>query len=230
MVHSIQIFDELPSTNTYILDNLDLLSDNTVIIAELQTNGRGRRENSWISQKSIGLTLSLLKVFPLNINISSLPLVIALAIIRTLNDFALQAKIKWPNDILKLDASKIAGVLIENRVNLKHNRVVIGIGINDTFGVERYQFCAQLLEHLDNIIEVFINKGFLYLKEEWQSHCIHYNKMVGIYQENKFIQSGINIGVNNMGELLVKNTAGNVHNYNNASLRFEITNTFTTVG
>ena len=47
----ITYFDSLPSTSTYIRENIDKVLENEYIVAINQTNGRGRCGNIWFSQK-----------------------------------------------------------------------------------------------------------------------------------------------------------------------------------
>lgn len=220
--YNIIIFPELDSTNTYILNNLNALENNTIIVAELQTAGRGRFANKWNSQKSLGLTLSLLRLFDINLNIETLPLVVATAINRLLKQYHIPNKIKWPNDICDLSGNKIAGILLESGISKNSRYVVLGIGINDSFKVERNLFLASLIKQLDVAINEFLIAGFTLLSNEWLENCIHYNKTVGIYQSGKLVASGINIGLSESGAVLVKTSQNEVLAYISASLRFEV--------
>ncbi|MCM8823003.1 MAG: biotin--[acetyl-CoA-carboxylase] ligase [Candidatus Omnitrophica bacterium] len=95
-----------------------------VVVAETQTKGRGRQGREWVSDQG-GLWVSVVWE-DVSKNLSNyLFLVVGLAIIETLNDFEISAKIKLPNDIY-IQNQKVAGVLIENL-----NRcVIIGVGLN----------------------------------------------------------------------------------------------------
>lgn len=90
-----------------------------IIVADLQTEGKGRLNRKWISPKG-GLYFSII----LKMN-RKLPLIAALAISQTMKQIGLNAKIKWPNDIL-IKNKKIAGILIE----CINEYAILGIGVN----------------------------------------------------------------------------------------------------
>lgn len=100
-----------------------------MIVAREQTAGRGRNERSWSSPAGKGIYATTL----LTRGVSELPLVplemanIVASYLREV--FAIEARIKWPNDILA-DGRKIAGILIEARVQEERAYLLIGTGIN----------------------------------------------------------------------------------------------------
>lgn len=121
-------FEELDSTNTF-LKNLEEKKEFDTVIAKIQTAGRGRRGNTWISQEGAGL-FSFLAFEDTNISIeeySKLSLIVGYAVLKALKKIEqnLDFKFKWTNDIY-LNEKKLCGILIE-KVN---NFFVIGIGVN----------------------------------------------------------------------------------------------------
>lgn len=129
-------FEELGSTNDYALElakkSEKTLENGLVVFTKNQTNGRGQRENNWLSEKDCNLTFSIC-LNQLSITVSEsfyLSMAVAVALKNFLNELKIDAQIKWPNDIL-VNNKKIAGILIEN--SLKGNIVsqsIVGIGIN----------------------------------------------------------------------------------------------------
>lgn len=124
----------LPSTGS---TNADLVAagregapDRTVLIAEEQTAGRGRRTRGWASPASAGLYLSvLLRPEDMDVHrIGWLPLLTGLALVRTAASAGVRASLKWPNDLLAGDA-KCAGILAEV-VAAAPAAVVVGVGLN----------------------------------------------------------------------------------------------------
>ena len=122
-----------PDTNNYVakaLENGDY-GWGTVILADYQTGGRGRRHKSWQSAPGENLTFSFAmdtSFLPPN-RLFLLSKMCTLAMARTLEHFDLPGvAIKWPNDLL-VESSKIAGLLIENRGGSKRTSI-IGIGLN----------------------------------------------------------------------------------------------------
>jgi BirA family biotin operon repressor/biotin-[acetyl-CoA-carboxylase] ligase len=117
-----------------------------VVIAERQTDGRGRRDRQWVSPPRAGLTLSVLlrpgladpsrgwAAVP-NRGYGWLPLLAGVALLDTVTRFAeLDAALKWPNDLLvRVDGAhaKCAGILAEV-VGTPIPAVVLGIGLNVT--------------------------------------------------------------------------------------------------
>jgi len=110
----------------------DKIAEGTVILAENQTNGRGQGKNIWESEPGKNLTFSFI-IFPGFLEASNqfyLSMIISNSIIDLLSMYGLNAKIKWPNDIYFED-KKIAGILIENRINNSNIKSCIaGLGIN----------------------------------------------------------------------------------------------------
>lgn len=129
-------FKELASTNDYALElakkNDKLLENGLVVWTRNQTNGRGQRENSWISEKDSNLTFSIV-LNQLQLAVSNsfyLSMAIALGVTNYLTENNIIVQIKWPNDIL-VNKQKMAGILIEN--SLKGNLInqsIVGVGIN----------------------------------------------------------------------------------------------------
>lgn len=103
--------------------------EGTVVIAEVQTAGRGRQGRSWVSRPG-NLLLSVL----FRPDVSQLPytsIIGGLAAARAVRKVAgLAPRIKWPNDLL-LDGNKVAGILAESAVEGESVcYAVLGIGIN----------------------------------------------------------------------------------------------------
>ncbi|WP_457635940.1 biotin--[acetyl-CoA-carboxylase] ligase [Persephonella sp.] len=123
-------FKSVNSTNVYAKEND--LSDGTVVFAENQTEGRGRKGRKWISTEGKGLYFSVVlkrNIPPTDLLVYSL--VFPLSVKKVLqNKTDLPVKIKWPND-LYINGKKTAGFLVETE--LEGNSVVklvAGVGIN----------------------------------------------------------------------------------------------------
>jgi BirA family biotin operon repressor/biotin-[acetyl-CoA-carboxylase] ligase len=107
-------------------------ADRTVLIAEEQTAGVGRRARRWSSPQGAGIYLSVL-LRPREVpfaGLSSLALVAGLAVLDVTNDLLVDAVLKWPNDVLAgPERGKCAGILAE-AVASDEWTVVLGIGLN----------------------------------------------------------------------------------------------------
>src|SRR3989338_6687778 len=120
-------YKNITSTNDILKQHASEFKHGTIITADMQTKGRGRKKRKWASGKS-GLYLSIL-LKPQHLSrIEYLNYVATLIVIRALKDLCL-AKIKPPNDVY-LNGRKLCGVLLESRYTDKLEYVVVGIGIN----------------------------------------------------------------------------------------------------
>jgi len=103
----------------------------TVVVAEVQTAGRGRQGRTWVAPRGSGLALSLLHRPGESGSTRSaayLPFAAAVAVSEACEGVsAVKCQIKWPNDVL-VGGRKIAGILIESRP--ADGWAVIGIGLN----------------------------------------------------------------------------------------------------
>ncbi|HZR16561.1 MAG TPA: biotin--[acetyl-CoA-carboxylase] ligase, partial [Verrucomicrobiae bacterium] len=97
--------------------------------ADIQTQGRGRFQRAWVSDKG-GLWLSaVVPLGPDPLQRRALPLAAGLAVCETLNELGISGfRLRWPNDVL-VGNKKLAGLLIDQFVA---GLAVIGIGINVT--------------------------------------------------------------------------------------------------
>jgi BirA family biotin operon repressor/biotin-[acetyl-CoA-carboxylase] ligase len=99
--------------------------DRTVLFAEEQTAGQGRRARSWVSPPHTGLYVSVLlrPAVPPH-RIPWITLLAGVALVRTARSLGVDATVKWPNDLLA-NGAKCAGVLAE-----ADDGVVLGMGLN----------------------------------------------------------------------------------------------------
>lgn len=146
------LLEEVPSTNSYLKENREnRLENNTVVLAKVQTQGRGRLGKTFHSQDKGGIYLSLYKNEHLSdYDISLLTIATALAVSDTLDQVAkVSTGIKWVND-LYLQGKKIAGILTEGTLEMETGSLssfIIGIGINvnvDAFPEELTDIASSL--------------------------------------------------------------------------------------
>lgn len=107
---------------------VDGAPEGTAVLAERQTQGRGRAGRSWESPAG-GLYLSVVlrpRAPPEEWGI--LPLALGAAAARTLRGMGFEAGVKWPND-LWLAEKKVGGILVESRLG-EHPFVIAGLGLN----------------------------------------------------------------------------------------------------
>jgi BirA family biotin operon repressor/biotin-[acetyl-CoA-carboxylase] ligase len=199
----------------------------TVVVADRQTAGRGRRGRSWLSLPETSLTFSLLWRFsgPAT-SLSGLSLAVGVALAEALEGLgATRVRLKWPNDVLLEQADgfgKLAGVLIELASDRRGTQAVIGIGLNlqppigellmpaaglaeDLSGLpDRHDLLAQLLASLAGVLERFEAGGFAALQSDWQRRHAWQDKPVRILEEGAVEGEGICLGADSDGALLVE--------------------------
>lgn len=136
-------FIELPSTNSlaFELASNQKISNREIILAHLQTKGKGRLNRKWHSPAgnlyfSIVLTNQNLSQF-CSTKISQISFIAVAALGLALKEFYDKVNFKWPNDLL-INNRKVAGVLLESKLSQqKCDFVVIGIGVNTVIAPEQ---------------------------------------------------------------------------------------------
>lgn len=122
-------FESIPSTSTYAKDNAHILPMPTLIVANHQSAGRGRRGNSFYSPSDTGLYMTV--IFDAPEDCSLITPSAAVAVCRCLKNHCIDPKIKWVNDIF-VDGHKACGILSEMVAKDDKHYVSVGIGINLT--------------------------------------------------------------------------------------------------
>jgi len=186
----VRVLDACPSTNALLLDE-PAGPDPTLLAAELQTAGRGRRGRRWISPRGAGLTFSLRRRLACDARRSSgLPLAVGVAVAQGLRALgATEVALKWPNDLMARGA-KLGGVLIETRPIAGRTLAVIGVGINcraqpgaaarlrrPVIALEqllaplpsRNRIAARLALELLAVLERFEAQGIEAVREAWEA-------------------------------------------------------------
>lgn len=135
-IRSLDIAWSTDSTNTQLLRQATPAQGATVLLAERQTGGRGRRGRSWASPLAANLYLSLARHFDGGLaRLGGLSLVAGIAAVETLHALDVAGiGLKWPNDIVVGQGSglrKLGGILVEGGgEHAGPARAVIGLGLN----------------------------------------------------------------------------------------------------
>lgn len=131
IINKILYFKTIDSTNDFCKVNSSELIDGTLVLAETQTNGKGRFQREWFSPKGTGLFCSLFLKPNLHLyDISKVTSIICAAIAKTLIKMNIPILVKWPNDIY-LNGKKLGGILTEMRGDMDQiNYLIIGFGLN----------------------------------------------------------------------------------------------------
>ncbi|MEL4305149.1 biotin--[acetyl-CoA-carboxylase] ligase [Methanococcoides sp. LMO-2] len=225
----IHYFETVDSTNDMAKKMGLKAEEGTIVVAEVQENGRGRKGDPWISPKG-GIWLSvILKPSILPAHAPRLTLMAGVAVANTMRQFGVDASIKWPNDVV-IGKKKICGILTEMDAEADHiGFVVIGIGINANIPVEelpeelregsmslssikgecinRAEFVQALLRSLETEYLRFKVDGSTKILEDWMSLSNTIGRQVDVITPHKII-SGKATGINADGALIVENDEG----------------------
>lgn len=228
----VQVHERLSSTNSHLLLQAQQGgSHKSVVAAEIQTAGRGRRGREWLAPLGNSLAFSVLWRFrrPLTA-LSGLSLAVGLAVVRTLHRLGVErARVKWPNDIL-VEEGKLAGILIETHGDmLGEATAVIGIGINvrvsealraevpvpvaDLAGVmdappDRNDLLLAILAEMDGVLGVFDRHGFAPFVSEWQRCHAWQGRSVRVSGAGPADIAGVARGVDATGALCLHTANG----------------------
>lgn len=236
---------EVDSTNAVARRLLkeDGLPHGTVLVAESQTQGRGRRGRQWQSPVG-GLWFSLILRPELTATeVAKLSLVFAVALADGMERYLPgQVRVKWPNDVL-VNRRKVAGVLLEMEGEFdKIEYVIAGIGINvnvlpevmpgelratttslmNEMGVRLSleKVLRDMLLCLEQAYDSFLRSGWLPFRRRFTRKCIHYGQCVTIRQGDKVL-SGTDLGVDEWGCLRLKTAEGDLYRISAGDVVFD---------
>jgi BirA family biotin operon repressor/biotin-[acetyl-CoA-carboxylase] ligase len=198
----------------------------TLVVADGQSSGKGRKERQWYSEPGSGLALSLLlRPGQKTASITSLTALGALAVVEAIAGNGVEAKIKWPNDVI-VEAGKLAGILVETSWSGNEMAyAVVGIGVNvhrgaipnveldfpatcvdDAVGsrVSRERFMLDLLASFAGWYEVL---GTERIVEAWEQRLAYKNQEVSVFGKDSLI-TGLLTGLAPDGRLVLEIDSG----------------------
>ncbi|CUX31815.1 biotin--[acetyl-CoA-carboxylase] ligase [Clostridium sp. C105KSO13] len=230
----IYYFDEIDSTNTRAKQlGEEGALHGTIVVAEEQSAGRGRRGRAWKSPIGSNIYMSIL-LRPEDIppvKAPMLTLVMGLSTAEGLREYtSLDIQIKWPNDII-LEGKKLAGILTEMSTEVDFiNYIVIGTGINVNMKqlpaevaekatslrletgrfMRRSEIIAIIMKKFEKNYQIFMeNKDLGQLQEKYNNLLITREKEVRIIGTREEY-GGYALGINEKGELMVRKSDGAV--------------------
>lgn len=233
--HPVTCYDVTASTNLQAkIDAENGAGHGALVVADMQTAGRGRRGRAWSSPPGTNVYFSLILKPDITPDLASMltpvmGLAVAEGIHRTCGT---KAMIKWPNDVV-VDGRKVCGILAEMSVERDFiHYIVIGVGINvglqefpedvaATAGclqsacgkkVYRAELVADVMRVFEECYDIFMAKGNLSgLLERYERLLVNCGREVRILDPKGEFQ-GIARGINEQGELLVERTDGSLQN------------------
>lgn len=203
------------------------MPDGSLIIAEVQTAGKGRLGRAWTSPRGAGVWMTLLlkpEIDPYRV--SQITLIAGIAVCHAIGR---DARIKWPNDIV-IGGKKTCGILTEMAAETDRIAYVLcGIGINvntPDFPAElkdkatsmyietgviqdREEVAAKTLNEFERLYKIFIKDGFEPLLDEYRRDCVTLNKRVRLIYNHETV-TGTAVDVSSDGALVVDTDNGRI--------------------
>ncbi|MGD8454151.1 MAG: biotin--[acetyl-CoA-carboxylase] ligase [Phycisphaerae bacterium] len=226
----VDVFDEVDSTNAYLLARAGDLPDGAVACAEFQHAGRGRLGRRWEAPRGGSVLLSVLlkgpATSPLLRQATLLGAVAACEAIEATTDC--RPVLRWPNDLM-IGGRKIGGVLVESTTvgGAAQRAVVLGIGVNclqqrahfagpladvatsleieSPHAIDRLAVARGLLARLDERLCVDADEVAVMAEvlAAWKGRCDDVGRRVRL-QHDRRTQSGTVLDISEDGDLLVQ--------------------------
>jgi len=211
-------FEKLNSTNAYVLENFEELNMGDVVIADIQTNGRGRFDRVWESNSSDNLYMTFVikpensENFPY-VNLTQYLSIVLNTIFN--GKYGIKSDIKWPNDIL-CGGKKFVGILSEAKA--KNDRiagVALGVGINVNtekkffenlpnaasmkmltgMKIDKNELADTVISEFFAGLENYAEKGFEAIREDYIKMCKFHSEKVkigGSFMDGEYKFAGLN--------------------------------------
>ena len=228
----IEYYEELESTNTEALRlALENAPEGTVVIADAQSEGRGRLDRIWESPPSLNLYLSVVLRPDIPAAASSLiPLMVGVAVADVISKYGPgPVRLKWPNDVL-IDGKKICGILTEMRTKADRvHFIIVGIGVNINMRkldfprgiretatslrilteceLDRIDVAVRLFESLERWYRIFLSGGEAAIREKWLQYADIIGKRIEVVFKSE-TQRGTVVGLDEHGALLLEGETG----------------------
>lgn len=231
------VFHEVESTNAAVRAMARAgAAEGTTVIAESQTQGRGRRDQVWFSPAGVNLHASVLfrpSLLPREVLLFSF--IASLSASDAVAEYEVSPEIRWPNDVL-LGRKKVAGTRAEGAISAEWiEYVILGIGVNLNVGpgalraalgpaamtatslaaevggdIDRNAFAASYLNHLDRWAGEYRREGAAPVLAAWRDRDILIGRRVEVRGAER-VFSGRVRGVDDLGCLLVDDPRNQRH-------------------
>jgi BirA family biotin operon repressor/biotin-[acetyl-CoA-carboxylase] ligase len=240
----IDVLECVDSTNRQLLSRALVDSDPSgmVCLAEVQPQGRGRQEKSWVATPYENLTMSIAWRFHAGpAMVMGLSLAAGVAAVRALEIYGVaDAGLKWPNDIL-WNGRKLAGLLVDVHGEASGPcTVVVGIGVNCRIGesekhridqpwidlhtilkttIDRNKLSALLIGQLEEMFRCYAVSGLAAYKAEWNRRHLYTDRAVRLVREQTAFE-GIVDGIDDHGALRLLDAEGRLRLFHSGEVSF----------
>jgi BirA family biotin operon repressor/biotin-[acetyl-CoA-carboxylase] ligase len=235
-------YSETTSTNDIAIE----LAENgavegTLVIADSQSMGRGRRGRKWLAPPETCILASIIlrPSLPLR-QISIITPIAVTSVVKAIHSVTkLNASIKWPNDVIIMDR-KVSGVLTEMRIERRAiSFIVVGIGVNvnvsrDSFPLEisdiatslsiesghevsRIHLLQEILRHFENRYLRLNDDTFSEFLDEWKSLSVTIGKRIQIESADD-TKRGVALDIDEVGALIIQLDNGKIKKIANDDL------------
>lgn len=224
-------YEKAGSSNDIAKSIAEESEEGTIVVVEEQTGGRGRLGRSWSSPKG-GISFSIILKPRTALSLASrLTLTMGLCVANTIRSYGIDARIKWPNDVL-IYGNKVSGILTE--LEAEKNIVkfaIIGIGINVNIDLEdipeelrentttirshlghdidRVEFIQKLLYEMEQNYILLKTQPFYEILSEIVALSDTVGRNVKVITPNRIIE-GKAIGISRSGALILQKPNGSV--------------------
>ena len=227
--YHIELFDEIVSTNTYLVQKAKTEPvGKTIALARLQTGGRGRMGRTFHSPKSAGLYMTMLLPLSDIQESEGLTMRVGVALYHALTEQypSLSPTLKWVNDIY-VKEKKLAGILVEGVTRCDGVFcAVIGIGVN----LLKSAFPEELIDRVTSIegeltekpepfslvlpltrkIEEWLSNPFSKVIEEYRNHSYLKGKSLYVMPHGKDMYIAEYVEIDESGALIIKTEGGEI--------------------
>ena len=225
---------------------LENAGEGSLVVAEIQEQGRGRRGRSWFGRAGDSLQFSVLLRPPLRPQDATLiPLLAATSVYRALKKCGVgDVGIKWPNDVL-IGGRKCCGVLCEMIVDMEGIQyAMLGMGLNVNTPSEQFpeeirgvacslasetgrmwrrsDLLVAILKELDQQLELAWKGEASAILDGWREGALTPGKRIRVQMPNDTVLVGVAEDVNDQGALLLRDDEGTLHTLHSGEVSLKV--------